>query len=219
MSLQKVRRLLLLPKGKPSITAAAASRGLASPPPGTVLLDFEGVGNGNFAGLHYTSSGAGPDYGVEFGISWLGGRVDSAAGGAGEIANEPSNSAVLFLCAFEALGATVTVPDGLTQLSFQYASDRDVEINVYDGLAWDGNLIATGTLPRSGFCDEGGLPGDSPFCGNPAGFAGEWRTYSAAYSGNAVARSIAFVGPEAQFLFLIDDLLITKAAPVFAGTT
>jgi hypothetical protein len=215
VSSQKARRLLLLPKGKPSITAA--SRGLASPPPGTVLLDFEGIGNGNFAGLHYTSSGAGPGYGVEFGISWVG-LADRDAGGAGEIANEPSNSTVLFLYAFEVLGATVTVPDGFTQLSFQYASDHDVDINVCDGLAWDGNLIDTGTLPRSGFCDEGGYPGDFPFCGNPTGFAGEWRTYSAAYSGN-VARSITFVGPEAQFLFLIDDMLITPAAPVFAGTT
>jgi hypothetical protein len=169
--------------------------------------------------LYYTSLGDGPDYGVEFGISWVG-LVDSDAGGSGGIANEPSDSTVLFLYPFEVLDATVTVPDGFTQLYFHYASEVDVDINMYDGLAGDGNLIFSGTIPRSGYCQEEGFPGgDVPPCGDPTGFVGVWNTYAVALYLGGVARSVNFVGPEGPFLFAIDDMVITPAAPTCTRTT
>jgi hypothetical protein len=168
--------------------------------------------------LYYTSLGDGPDYGVEFGISWVG-LVDSDAGGSGGIANEPSNSTVLFLSPFEVLDATVTVPGGFTQLSFQYASDVDVDLFLYDGLAGDGNVIDTVRLPRSGYCEEGNFPGDFPFCGDPTGFVGVWLNYSVPEF-EGVARSGAFMGPEDwDFVLVIDDMLVTPTGPVCAGTT
>jgi hypothetical protein len=204
------RRLLLLPKGKPSSTAAAAAarRGLASTPPGSVLLDFEGVGNfDQVLGYYAGAPGGGPDYGVEFGEAWVG-LVDSDAGGTGGFANEPSNSTVISL--FPLPDTSVTVPGGFTELSFQYASDADVEINVYDDLAGDGNLIATGTLPRTGFCEEEGFPGgDFPPCGDPTGFFGVWSSYSGQYaSPGSVATSFTFV-VGGETVLLIDDMVIT----------
>jgi hypothetical protein len=167
--------------------------------------------------LYYTSLGDGPDYGVKFGWSWVG-LVDSDAGGTGEIANEPSNSTVLTLVTFEE-GTSVTVDEGFTQMSFRYASSVDVAINVY-ALAGDGALIDIGTLPRTGVCEEEGFPGgDAAPCGDPTGFIGIWQTYSGSYSGN-VARYIGIEGPkDREFVFLIDDMVVTPAVPVCAGTT
>jgi hypothetical protein len=221
MSSQKAVRLLLQNK-PPSASAVAAgtSRGLAPAPPGTVLLDFEGVENFERAlGYYDGEEGGGIDYGVYFGSSWVG-LVDSDAGGTGEIANEPSNSTVLTLFTFdEYVNSTVSVEEGFTQLSFQYASTFDVDINVYDGPLGYGELIDTGTLLATGVCDDEFVEGEFPFCGDPTGFVGVWLNYSVPEF-EGVARSVAFMGPEdGDFVLLIDDMIITPTRPVCAGTT
>jgi hypothetical protein len=157
---------------------------------------------------YYDGEEGGPDYGVVFGEAWAG-LVDSDAGGNGQIANEPSNSTVAAY--FEGTDSTVTVLDGFTQMSFQYASDVELEVTVYDGPAGTGSVLATGTLPPTGVCDDVDIPGDFPFCGDPTGFVGVWLNYSVPVpSGGAVARSISIPVP-GDFLLSLDDVIITRA--------
>jgi hypothetical protein len=125
------------------------------------------------------------------------------------IANEPSSSTVFTV--IEGTDTTVTVLDGFTQLSFQYASDFDVGDTVFGGLSGDGEVLTAGTLPATGVCTDSDLEveGEFPFCGDPTGFVGVWGNYTAPEFEGTVARSIAFVGPGNDHLLTIDDMLLS----------
>lgn len=127
---------------------AMPSRTFAAP----ITLTFEGAGN--YAGVNNFYNGgtdtdghSGVNYGIVFSSTSLA-VIDSDAGGAGNIGNEPSASTVLFFLSGGA--ATMNVAAGFdTGFSFFYSSSTAGFVNVYDGLNDTGNLLATINLIRN----------------------------------------------------------------------
>ena len=79
---------------KSALAAASLVAVMAPAAAAVVVLDFEGIGNGNPVGNFY-NGGAGTNYGVQFSPATLA-LVDSDAGGSGNFANEPSADTIMF---------------------------------------------------------------------------------------------------------------------------
>jgi hypothetical protein len=183
-------------------TTTGARRDLATT---SIKLDFEGIGNFNLVRGYYYGFEGGPNYGVVFGSSFVA-LVDSDAGGNGAFANEPSPSTALFF--YDDADPTVSVSAGFAALSFQYTSYNDATLTVFDGVAGSGTVVATGLIPRTGFCDDDTDPGDFPYCGDPTGFLGVWLNYSLPFAGRA--KSIRFSGVPEDIGVVIDDMVFVQ---------
>jgi hypothetical protein len=177
---------------------AVAALALGPRAAGAVLLDFEGVSNGNRVGNFY-AGGNGVDYGITFGRSVFG-IVDEDAGGSFKIANEPSPESGVLVVGNES-EAFVTVPAGFRALSFQYASQDAVTATVYDGPNVTGTVLGTTILPPPGACND-------TACGDPRGGFGIWTNVTVAFSG--VARSAGF--STAAAFIAIDDMVVRLAS-------
>jgi hypothetical protein len=205
----QVARRLLQSKPRPrstsnnnAATTTPARRDLATT---SITLDFEGVGNFNLVEGYYSGMDGGPNYGVLFGSSFVA-LVDSDEDGNGAFANEPSPSTALFF--YDDVDPTVSVPAGFAALSFQYTSYNDATLTVFDGVAGSGTVLATGLVPRTGFCDDDTDPGDFPYCGDPTGFLGVWLNYSLPFPGRA--KSIRFSGVPEDIGVVIDDMVFVQ---------
>jgi hypothetical protein len=153
---------------------------------GTVVLDFEGIGdqiavqefyNGGTDGVGHQ----GPNYGISFGGNALG-IIDVDAGGTGNFANEPSPSTVLFF--LSGSGVFMNVPNGFyTGFSFYYSSNGQASVSVHDGLNGTGNLLATLNL-NANF--------NQNCTGDPNGAYCHWDRIGVNFNGTA--RSVNFGG-------------------------
>jgi hypothetical protein len=183
------------------LCACCAARGTHA-----VLLDFEGIGDVQVVGSYYGGQpGGGPDYGIVFGPSVFSG-VDEDAGGSYTFANEPSPNTTVLILGDES-ECYVTVVGGFTALSFRYTSSRPVNITVHAGPNGTGTVLGSSTIPRVGFCGV-----DFPPCGDPSGYYGVWRNFTAPFSGGGgVATSASFSIGYAYFF--VDDMVIALAPP------
>jgi len=185
------------------LTAATAIAMTASANAATVTLDFEGVGdvaaiNDFYNGGTDSAGNSGVNYGVNFSPTSLG-LVDFDAGGNGNFANEPSPNTILFFGTGGA--ATLNYAAGFdTGFSFFYSAlNNPGFINVYDGLAATGNLLATLNLPTN-----------SANCvGDPTGQFCEFTAIGVAFSG--IAKSVDFGGSADQIAF--DNVTFGSATP------
>jgi hypothetical protein len=213
---QLARRLLLQSKPRPRSTSDSAApttarRDLAT---ASIKLDFEGIGNFNLVEGYYSGMDGGPNYGIVFGSSFVA-VVDSDEDGSGAFANEPSPSTALFF--YDDADPTVSVSAGFAALSFQYTSYNDATLTVFDGAAGSGMVLASGLIPRTGYCDDGDFPGDVPSCGDPTGFLGVWLNYSLPFPGRA--KSIRFSGVPEDIGVVLDDMVFVQNVPSCTKTT
>jgi hypothetical protein len=165
------------------------------------LQNLEEVLNYYNGGLGSQGSGPGPNYGVVFGSDALA-LIDSASGGTGNTANDPSGDTVAI---FLSGGAVVmNVAAGFTTgFSFYYSAPGYTgSVTVYDGLNGSGNVLATLPLPLTGgYCNSS----KTYSCWNPIGVT---------FSGTA--KSVSF-GGTANFI-AFDNITIGSATPGGAAT-
>jgi len=195
-----VRRLL--------ISTAVLMAGLSLVMPAqaaTIVLDFEGVGDGASVDDFYNGGtdsfgNSGLDYGISFSRTSLG-IVDIDAGGNGNFGNEPSPDTVLFF--LNGGAATMNVDAGFDAgFSFFYAADafNAGSVVVYDGLNATGNILANLSLtPNGGNC--AGDPNGLPFC--------QFDPFGVSFAG--IARSVDFAGVANQIAF--DNITLGSAIP------
>ena len=162
---------------------------IANPVRAITVLNFEGVGDGNWIGSYYSLYGGGGDYSVNISGYVL---VDSDAGGSGNIANEPSASTVWAVDGTD----TMNVYAGFTALSFAYSARLNGSYAVHSGPDGTGTLLASGTLAATpvGAGDPNG------------GSYGVWLTVAPAFGG--IARSVTFTSGSSPFngsSFLVVD--------------
>lgn len=164
---------------------------------GTVVLDFEGVGNEAPVGSFYDGVG-GPDYDITFSANALG-LIDADAGGTGNIAFEPTPDTALFFLSGGA--ATMNVPAGFdTGFSFFYSAPFFTgSIQVYDDLNATGNLLATLSLPLTTIGS-----------GDPNGPYGPFDPIGVSFPG--IAKSVNFAG-SANFI-VFDNITLGAEIPV-----
>lgn len=151
-----------------------------------VVLDFEGAGNQaqllNFYNGGTDSLGnSGTNYGIQFGSNALS-IIDSDAGGAGNIANEPSPSTVMYFLTGTSV-VNAAVGGFVTGFSFYYSSATAATVNVYDGLDASGNLIASLNLSAQY---------NNNCVGDPNGNFCNWTAVGVSFAG--IAKSIDFGG-------------------------
>jgi hypothetical protein len=84
----------------------------------------------------------------------------------------------------------------LTALSFQYTSDTDVNVTVYDGPNMTGNVLGATPLSTAGLCSDD--------------VCGVWRNVTVPFSG--VAKSAGFSSDQ-FYILIVDDLVIDLAQP------
>ena len=180
-----------------AIPSAPTPRGSA----GSVLLDFEGLGDNVPVGEFY-NGGGGADYGISFSTNSLA-VIDSDAGGSGNFGGEPSASTILFFV--NGASATMNVPAGFsTGFSFFYtAINSPGTIVVYDGPNATGNVLATLNLPIT---PTNGAP-------DPTGVFSPLLPIGVSFAG--IARSVDFGGTINQVGF--DNITLGAATPGGAG--
>ncbi|MEM6396975.1 MAG: HYR domain-containing protein, partial [Bacteroidota bacterium] len=191
--------------------------GFSSNPTGTVtsqqmmmmpiVLDFEGLDNSEeiqnfYSGGTSENGNTGTNFGISFNADALA-SIDSDAGGAGNFANEPSPSTVLFFLGGD---PTLNVPAGFdVGLSLFYSSlTSSGSITIYDGLDGTGNILATQTFLPTGFDPNGG---------DPSGLFNIWQPVSIPFTGTA--RSIVLIGVANQVGF--DDVTLGSITPGGGG--
>ena len=174
-----------------------------TPTGGTIVLDFEGLGDldniNNFYNGGTSGSGySGTDYGVEFGVAM--GIIDEDAGGTGQFANEPSSSTIMFF--LDDNQAYMNVAAGFTTgLSFYYSSNTLVAaVSVFDGLNGTGNLLGTVNLT---------LNFNINCTGDPNGVYCNWDTIAVPFEGTAM--SVVFSGAAGFIGF--DDITFGSLTP------
>lgn len=90
------------------------------------------------------------DYRIIFGPSF-GGQVSFDAGGTGAFAIEPSlNSTMYIACDQSQACMTILGQDSFAKVPFQYTSDGDMHIVVYNGPNRTGTVLASVTVPLAG---------------------------------------------------------------------
>jgi hypothetical protein len=168
----------------------------------SIVLDFEGLGNGD-AILQFYNGGtsglgfSGTNYGIYFGAAALS-LIDSDAGGGGNFANEPSPNTVMF---FTSGNAIMNVPAGFTTgFSFYYTSSAAGTVFVYDGLDATGTLLASQPFTANYNLNCTGDP-NGAFC--------HWDAVGVAFSGTA--KSVEFSGVADQCAF--DDVTFGSITP------
>lgn len=181
------------------ITDAAIDRGPTGAGPmgagaetGTIVLNFEGLGNlevigGFYAGeLAGDGSGPGPDFGITFSPNGLA-SISVEAGGTGNFLNNPAGDTALFF--LEGTETVMNVPAGFqTGFSFAYsAAFEPGVVRVYDDVDGQGDLLAELNLPLTPSTGETGFPFDN------------WEEVGVTFEG--VARSVDFGGVEDQIGF------------------
>lgn len=168
-----------------------------------IVLNFEGVGNGQAVGNFY-NGGAGTNYGISFSPDTLA-IVDSDAGGGGNFANEPSPNTIMFFT--NGNNAILNFAAGFnTGFSFFYTSSTAAVVNVYDGLNGAGNLLGSLNLTAQ-FQDN--------CSGDPNGTFCNWTDVGVAFSGTA--KSINFGGTANQSAF--DDITLGSVTAGDEGNT
>jgi PEP-CTERM motif-containing protein len=191
---------------KTILAAAFATTALIAGPAAatTTTLTFEGVGdeasvNDFYNGGTDSYGNSGTNYGINFSSVSLG-LIDSDAGGLGNIANEPSESTVLFF--LDGSAATMNVAAGFdTGFSFFYSANSTGFVNVYDGLNGTGNLLATLSLS---------LNFNNDSCtGDPFGDYCHWDPIGVNFAGTA--KSVDF-GGSANFI-VFDNITLGSATP------
>ncbi len=173
--------------------------GLGNANAGTMVLDFEGVGNLESVGSFYnggtggSGSGPGPNFGVTFSSNALG-LIDSDAGGSGNFGGEPSESTIVFFLTGSSI--TLNVADGFNKgLSFFYSSIHyPGSVDVFEGLDGTGTNLASLLLPVT---PSNGAP-------DPTGYFSPFLPIGVEHSG--VARSVVFGGTPNQIGF--DDVTL-----------
>lgn len=186
--------------------AATATAQPSAPTPrgtaGSVVLDFEGLGDNAPVGEFY-NGGGGTDYGISFSTNSLA-IIDSDAGGTGNFGGEPSASTILFF--IDGASATMNVPDGFsTGFSFYYtAINNPGTVVVYEGLNGTGTVLATLNLPVT---PTNGAP-------DPTGTFSPLLPIGVAFSG--IARSVDFGGTINQVGF--DNITLGAATPGGSGS-
>lgn len=170
-----------------------------------VVLDFEGLGNGDEILDFYNGGTSALGFsGVDYGVEFLGNTlsiIDQDDGGTGNFANEPSPSTVMFFLTGAAAG--MNIPDGFVDgFSFYYTLNTSAgSVEVYDGLDGSGSLLATLPLPIN--WQDGGCTGD------PTGAFCNWDPVGVAFTGTA--RSVLFIGVANQCGF--DDITFGSESP------
>tara|TARA_R110002049_G_scaffold72490_6_gene187455 strand:- start:173021 stop:173707 length:687 start_codon:yes stop_codon:yes gene_type:complete len=170
----------------------------------TILLDFEGLANGEAindfynGGLGSLGSGPGVNHGVTFSTNALV-SIDSDAGGSGNFGGEPSPDTAMFF--LTGVSAIMNVPAGFdTGFSFFYSAIRDPgSVDVFDGIDGTGALLATLTLPTT---PNNGAP-------DPTGTFSPFVPIGVAFAGTA--RSVSFAGVQNQIGF--DNVTFGSANP------
>jgi hypothetical protein len=165
--------------------ALLAALGSYSASATTTVLTFEGLQD-NEEVLNYYDGGlgslgsSGPSYGVTF-VQNAQALIDSDSGGSGNFANEPTPDTILYFLTGGAV--TMNYAAGFdTGFSFFYASLDTAFVNVYDGLAGTGTLLATISLAAT---PVGGV-------GDPNGYYSTWVPVGVAFNGTA--KSVDFGG-------------------------
>ncbi|WP_448548739.1 PEP-CTERM sorting domain-containing protein [Thalassotalea fusca] len=151
-----------------------------------IVLDFEGVGDTSSISSFYnggtdSEGNSGTNYGVEFSPNALG-VVDSDDGGAGNFANEPSGSTVMYFVQGTAILNYAAGFD--TGFSFYYSSSQSASVSIYDGLNASGNLLGHISLSAN--------HNDNNCVGDPDGTYCNWDNIGASFAG--MAKSIDFGG-------------------------
>lgn len=164
-----------------TVIAAALSQNAQA----TIVLDFEGAGNGaqllNFYNGGTDSAGnSGTNYGIAFGTNALA-AIDSDDGGTGNFANEPSSKTTMFFLSGSAILNYAAGFD--TGFSFYYSSSTAASVKVYDGVDATGNLLAD--IPLTAQFNQG-------CTGDPTGGFCNWTAVGATFAG--IAKSIDFGG-------------------------
>ncbi len=175
---------------------------------GTILLDFEGLGNQEAVLEFYNGgnggngSGPGTNFGVSFSSNSLA-IIDADAGGTGNFGGEPSPDTILFfLDPGQGGAATMNVPAGFeVGFSFFYSAISNPGIvRVFDGLDGTGNLLASLNLPLT---PANGAP-------DPTGQFSPLVPIGVTFSG--VARSVDFGGTVNQVGF--DNITLGSGTPI-----
>ncbi len=176
---------------------------------GTIMLDFEGLGNQEAVlefyngGTGGNGSGPGTNFGISFSPNSLA-IIDADAGGTGNFGGEPSPDTILFFLTGGAGGtaATMNVPAGFeVGFSFYYSAINNPGIvRVYDGLNATGNVLATLNLPLT---PANGAP-------DPTGNFSPLVPIGVTFTG--VARSVDFGGTVNQVGF--DNITLGSGTPI-----
>jgi hypothetical protein len=191
-----------------AVATARPSAPTAPQGAGSIVLDFEGLGDQEAVNQFYNGgtggggSGPGANYGVVFSDNSLS-IIDADAGGTGNFGGEPSPSTVLFFLTGAA--ATLNVAAGFTTgFSFFYSAiNNPGVIRVYDGLNATGNLLATLDLPLTPF---NGAP-------DPSGQFSPLVPIGVTFAGTA--RSVDFGGTVNQVAF--DNITLGSGTPGGGG--
>lgn len=171
---------------------------------GTVVLDFEGVGN-LVAVRDYYDGVRGPKYGISFDGVLLA-AIDNDAGGSLNSANLPSPTTGT--TPFGGSSSVMTVRGGFTnELAFRYSAAVPGTVTVYDGPGGTGNVLATAAIPAVGLCST---------CGDPTGVYGIWTRLSLSWAG--VARSARIGQNAGQVNVIFDNITLRPGCPATAGT-
>ena len=175
--------------------AAVAAMGMAQAAP--IVLDFEGVGDGNAVGNFY-NGGGGTNYGIEFSPATLA-LVDADSGGGGNFANEPSPDTIMFC--LDANNAILNFAAGFdTGFSFFYTSSTAASVTVWSEVGATGTLLGTLDLVAQ----------HTQNCtGDPTGTFCNWTAIGVNFAG--IAKSIDFGGTANQTGF--DDVTFGSATP------
>jgi hypothetical protein len=190
----------------PTITSdqiKASGQNSQDNPSGTIVLNFEGLGdmdnisqfyNGGTSSLGFS----GTNFGIYFSSNTLS-LIDFDNGGTGNFANEPSpNTAMFFLTGSSPI---MNVPTGFTTgFSFFYTSFSAGTVFVYDGLDGTGTLLATQPFAANYNLNCNGDPlGD--FC--------HWDAVGVSFPGTA--KSVSFAGIQNQCGF--DNVTFGSTTP------
>jgi hypothetical protein len=169
---------------------------------GTIVLDFEGLGNLEEISQFYNGGGSktgvsGADYGISFPGPSLA-LIDSRDGGSGDFTKEVLPGTIMFI--MSGCQAIINVMAGFDGgLNFQYASASGMVVSVYDGLDGTGTLLASSSFQPL----AQGLKGEA------GGYFDNWKHGKLSFPGTA--KSVVFLGVANQFG--LDDIIIGSEVP------
>jgi len=164
-----------------------------------IVVDFEGIGNGDAVADFYNGGGGeDKDYDIEFSEDTLA-LIDADEGGTGNFANEPSPNTIMFF--LDANNAILNVLNGFTTgFSFYYTSSLEAVVRVWSGLDATGDLLAELFLDAQ-YTDN--------CTGDPSGDYCNWTPVGVLFEGTAF--SIDFGGTANRVGF--DDITFGSNRP------